>query len=32
MYDQKFHQLFSIFDNDFNLAMDLIKNPNKLKI
>ena len=31
-YDQKFHQLFSIFDNDFKLAMELIKSPAKIKI
>lgn len=31
-YDQKFHQLFSIFDNDFKLAMDLLKSPAKVKI
>lgn len=30
-YDQKFHQLFSIFDNDFKLAMELIRHPNKAK-
>lgn len=29
--DQKFHQLFSIFDNDFKLAMELIQKPNKVK-
>ena len=31
-YDQKFHQLFSIFDNDFKLAMELIRHPNKAKV
>ena len=29
--NQKFQQLFSIFDNDFKLAMDLIKDPGKIK-
>lgn len=31
-YDQKFHQLFSIFDNDFKLAMELLQKPSKLKV
>ena len=31
-YNQKFQNLFSIFDHDFKLAMELIHNPNKVKI
>lgn len=30
-YNQKFQNLFAIFDHDFKLAMDLIQNPRKVK-
>lgn len=31
-YNQKFQNLFAIFDHDFKLAMELIQKPNKVKI
>ena len=32
LYNQKFQNLFSIFDHDFKLAMELIRSPNKIKV
>jgi hypothetical protein len=31
-YNQKFQNLFAIFDHDFKLAMELIQKPAKVKI
>lgn len=31
-YNLKFQQLFAFFNHDFNLVMDLVKNPKKIKI